>query len=85
MCRNYVQLKAVTQKQAVLCVCEWSFTRQKGPKLVLVMVAVALLVGPGVSVEGGGHGGTEGGSVRRWSSRAVLYRQAVGVLPRALG
>ena len=66
MCHNHVQLSPVTQKPAVLRVRGWSLTSQeKGPELFLVRAAVAPLVGPGVTVEGGGRGGT-GGSEGRW-------------------
>ena len=40
---------------------DFFFASQNGTELFLVTAAVAPLVGPGVSVAGGGRGGTDGG------------------------
>ena len=58
LCHKNVQFEVSHPKPTVLRVSGWSFMSQKLPELFFVMAAVAPLIGPGVSLEGGGRGGT---------------------------
>ena len=57
----------------------------EGYRTILDHTGCTSLVGPGVSVDGGGQGGTAGGSVGRRSSRAALRGWLGGRCPLPQG